>query len=72
MATVKIKEIRDLGNEELASQLGDLKQETLNLRIQQQSGQLENPARIRLVRRQIAKIETVFNERRLAAGSADA
>jgi len=45
MATVKIKEIRELGNEELAAQLGDLKQETLNLRIQQQSGQLENPAR---------------------------
>ena len=71
MATVKIKEIRELGNEELAAQLGDLKQETLNLRIQQQSGQLENPARIRIVRRQIAKIETVFNERRLAAGSSE-
>jgi len=71
MATVKIKEIRELGNEELAAQLGDLKQETLNLRIQQQSGQLENPARIRIVRRQIAKIETVFNERRIAAGSSE-
>ncbi|MDG2124606.1 MAG: 50S ribosomal protein L29 [Verrucomicrobiales bacterium] len=72
MATVKTKELRELGNDELAAQLADLKQETLNLRIQQQSGQLENPARLRIVRRQIAKIETVFNQRRQVASAKEA
>jgi large subunit ribosomal protein L29 len=67
MATVKIKELRELRNEELVTQLRDLKQETMNLRVQQQSGQLENPARLRTVRRQAARISTVLTERRHAA-----
>ena len=59
----KISEIRELSNEELQTRLGDLKQESLNLRLQQVTGQLENSARIRQVRREVAQIMTVLNER---------
>jgi large subunit ribosomal protein L29 len=45
----------------------ELKQEALNLRISQQSGQLENPARITLIRKEIARIETIITERSRAA-----
>ena len=57
-------------NEELATQRRDLKHEMINLRVQQQSGQLENPARIRAVRRIIARIETILSSRRLEDVSA--
>ena len=60
----KISEIRELSNEELQTRLGDLKQESLNLRLQQVTGQLENSARIRQVRREVAQVMTVLNERR--------
>ena len=62
---MKIKELKEMTIEELGTQRRDLKQEMINLRVQQQSGQLENPARIRAVRRTIAKIETVLSSRRL-------
>jgi large subunit ribosomal protein L29 len=61
---MKIKELKEMTNEELATQRRDLKHETINLRVQQQSGQLENPARIKAVRRTIARIETVLSARR--------
>jgi large subunit ribosomal protein L29 len=64
---MKIKELRDLSVEELATRRRDLKEEMLNLRVQQQSGQLENPSRIRQVRREVAKIETVLTNKRQAA-----
>ncbi len=60
----KISEIRELSNEELQTRLADLKQEGLNLRPQQVTGQLENSARIRQVRREVARVMTVLNERR--------
>jgi large subunit ribosomal protein L29 len=64
---MKIKELREMSVEELATRRRDLKEETLNLRVQQQSGQLENPSRIRQVRREVAKIETVLSSKRQAA-----
>ena len=64
---MKIKELSDLSNEELGKKRRDLKEEMLNLRVQQQSGQLENPARIRQVRRTVAKIETILASRSRAA-----
>ena len=67
MATVKIKELRDLNEVELADKSRDLKHEVLNLRIQQETGQLENPSRLRTIRREVAKIETVLSERRIKA-----
>lgn len=67
---MKIKELRELTVEELAVRRRELKQETINLRVQQQSGQLENPARLLHVRRELARIETIITERAAAAGSA--
>ncbi len=64
MSNTKIKDIRELTNEELAASLRDLKQEALNLRLQQATGQLENTSRRRTVRREIARVQTVLTERR--------
>jgi large subunit ribosomal protein L29 len=67
---MKIKEIREKSVEDLADARRSMKQEIFNLRIQQKSGQIENPARIRVLRRSIARIETAINE--LAARKAAA
>jgi large subunit ribosomal protein L29 len=61
---MKITELKELSTDELITKRHDLKEEMLNLRLQQQSGQLENPARIRAVRRTIARVESIFSERR--------
>lgn len=63
----KTKELRELTSEELISRRRDLKHEILNLRVQQQSGQLENTSALRLNRRDIARIETILSERRQRA-----
>ena len=60
---MKLKELKELTNEELASHRAKLKQEALNLRVQQQTGQLENPALIKTIRREIARIATILNAR---------
>jgi large subunit ribosomal protein L29 len=49
--------------DELATKKRDLRQESLHLRLQQQSGQLEQPSRLRLIRRDIARLETVLTQR---------
>ena len=67
---MKIKELNEMTSEELATQRRDLKHEMINLRVQQQSGQLENPARIRAVRRTVARIETILSARRSEAATA--
>ena len=59
MAT-KISEIRELSVQELNTRLRDLKQEALKLRIQQATGQLENSARIKAIRREVARVNTVL------------
>ncbi len=64
MAQTKITEIRELSTEELTGRLRDLKQEALNLRLQQATGQLENTARRRLVRRETARVQTILTQRR--------
>jgi large subunit ribosomal protein L29 len=64
MPQIKIREIRELSTEELQVRLRDLKQEGLNLRLQQSTGQLENSARLRLVRREAARVMTTLSERR--------
>ncbi|BDS08760.1 50S ribosomal protein L29 [Oceaniferula spumae] len=63
MAQTKNSEIRELSTEELTSRLRDLKQEALNLRLQQATGQLENTARRRLVRRETARVQTILKQR---------
>lgn len=62
---MKVKEIRDLTNEELASRLNDLKDELFKLRFRLATGQLENPMRIRDVRRTMARIQTIIREREI-------
>ena len=60
---MKMKEITELTTDELLTKRRDLRQERLHFRLQQQSGQLEQPSRLRLLRRDIARIETVLSER---------
>ena len=66
---MKFKDIKEMSNDELLVQRRDFKMERINLRLQQQSGQLENPSRLRIIRRNIAQIETVLNERRKAGAT---
>ncbi len=63
MAQIKAKEIRELSVDEINGKLKDLKQEALNLRLQQSTGQLDNPARLKVIRREVAKYTTVLNEK---------
>ena len=60
---MKIKDIRDKSIEELEEELQKLKKESFNLRFQKAGGQLENTARVRFVRRTIARILSVLNSR---------
>jgi large subunit ribosomal protein L29 len=60
---MKMKEITELSTDELLTKRRDLRQESLHLRLQQQSGQLEQPSRLRLLRRDIARLETVLTQR---------
>ena len=66
MPQPKFKEIAELSSDELQTRLQELKQEALTLRIQQATGQLENTARRRMVRREIARVMTTLNQRKSA------
>ena len=63
---MKPVDVRTKSDDELNDQLGDLQKEAFNLRFQQASGQLENTARVRQVRRDIARIKTILGERKAA------
>jgi large subunit ribosomal protein L29 len=60
---VKIKEIRDLGTDELRQKNKELVEELFKLRLRHTSGQLESPAMMRSVRKNIARVMTVIKER---------
>ena len=60
---MKMKEFTELAMDELLTKRRDLRQESLHLRLQQQSGQLEQPSRLRLLRRDLARIETELSQR---------
>ncbi len=62
-----ITDVRAKSDDELRAQLTNLKKEAFNLRFQRSSGQLENTSRVRDVRRDIARVQTVLTERRAAA-----
>ncbi len=64
---MKAAEVRQKTPDELTEQLRSLRKESLNLRFQRASGQLEATSRVREVRRDIARIQTIVNERRRAA-----
>ncbi len=59
----KKEDIKVATDDQLASQLGELKREQFNLRFRRASGQLENTARVGQVRRDIARIKTILGER---------
>ena len=67
MAATKAKDLREKSSEELTKQLQELKAESVTLRIQAATGQLENTARIRTIRRDVAKVMTILSERRKQA-----
>ena len=67
---MKPKEIRELTDAEAQAKLRDLRQELFNLRLQQQTARLERASRIREVRHDVARIETILRERQLKAAPA--
>ena len=66
-ASSKTEDFRAKSADELGSQLSNLKKEQFNLRFQRANGQVENTGRIRVLRRDIARIQTVLTEQRRAA-----
>ncbi len=64
---MKVEDLRQKSEDELTDELGGLQKEAFNLRFQKASGQLENTARVREVRRDIARIKTILHGRQAAA-----
>ncbi|MDX3071798.1 50S ribosomal protein L29 [Streptomyces sp. NPDC058691] len=64
-AGTKATELRQLGDEELVGKLREAKEELFNLRFQAATGQLENNSRLKIVRKDIARIYTLMREREL-------
>ena len=60
---MKIAAVRDLTSDQLEDELAKLKKEQFNLRFQRATGQLENTSRVREIRRDIARIKTVLNQK---------
>lgn len=63
---MKAKIIRELTDEELTKKVIDYKEELFNLRFQMATGQLDNPMRIRDVRKNIARCKTILRQREIA------
>ena len=70
MAIVKAEALRAKTPDELKTQLIDLKKEQFNLRFQTAGGQVENPTRAKIVRREIARIKTVLGQKSSAENAA--
>ena len=64
---MKATQIRELTSEELQQKYDETQQELFNLRMQKSTGQIENPSRLRLLRREIARVRTIMNEKERAA-----
>lgn len=63
------QELRDKTPDQLRDQLAELKKEAFNLRFQQATSQLENTSRMRTVRRDVARVKTILNEKAATAAS---
>ena len=66
----RVSELRTMSPDQLQEELLKLKKEQFNLRFQRATGQLENTSRIRLVRRDIARIKTTIHSKHASAGQA--
>ena len=62
---MKVKELNEMTKEELQQQLAEITKERFSLKLQQVSGQLENPARIKELRRTVARIRTIQNAKKV-------
>lgn len=62
---MKVNELKEMTMEELDQQLVDIKKEQFNLKLQQVSGQLENPSRMKELRRAVARIKTIQNAKKV-------
>ncbi len=69
---MKATDVRDLSDDQLREKLLELKKEAFNLRFQQASGQLENTAHVRAVRRDVARVKTIIAERTRASAQTEA
>lgn len=65
MKANELKDLRQNSPQELSTKLTDLKSELFNLRFQLATGQLENPVRIRLVKKSIAQVKTILRQKEL-------
>ncbi|AEW03864.1 ribosomal protein L29 [Sulfobacillus acidophilus DSM 10332] len=66
---MKPKELREFSDDELKAQLKNLKEQLFHLRFQLATAQLENPMRIRQVKKDIARVHTILRERELKQGA---
>ena len=66
---MKAAELRDKTPDQLREDLAQLKKESFNLRFQQATGQLENPAQLRIARRNAARVKTILNQKAAAAAA---
>lgn len=64
---MKAQDLRDKTPDQLREELASLKKEAFNLRFQQATGQLESTARMRSVKRDVARLNTILNEKAAAA-----
>ena len=62
---MKAKEIREMSASELGQKLADLKKDLFQLRLQHATNQLENPLRIAVVKKDIARVQTIIRENQL-------
>jgi large subunit ribosomal protein L29 len=67
---MKAQDVRDMSLDQLDDELVKLKKEQFNLRFQRATGQLENTARVRQVRRDIARVSTIARQKRATAANA--
>ena len=65
---MKVKEIRELTTEKIVAKIKEDKEELFNLRFQQATGNLEKPSRIRELRHEVSRLNTVLRERELNEG----
>jgi large subunit ribosomal protein L29 len=69
LISLRARDLRDMTDDELEQALADRRQELFNLRFQSATGALENPARLKLAKREIARILTVRTEREHTLGT---
>lgn len=67
----KAAELRELNDAELVQRLAEAKEEQFNLRFQYATGQLDNTARLKEMRREVARLQTLLREREIAAAEAE-